>query len=32
MGSIYNISRALTEERKQANRRKGNWRKLKTAK
>jgi len=32
MGSIYNISRALTEERNQANRRKGDWRKPKTTK
>jgi len=32
MGTIYNISRALTEERKHGNRRKGDWRKLKTTK
>jgi len=32
MGTIYNISRALTEERQQGNRRKGDWRKLKTTK
>ena len=32
MGTIYNISRALTDERKQGNRRKGDWRKLKTTK
>jgi len=32
MGTIYNISRALTEERKHGNRRKGDWRKLGTTK